>query len=481
MRNIVLIAERFNYFKYPNSFEITMISRKSIVLLYLVVFSMISIFFIVEDVSSKPVMNYVSNSEPIDISNNQDFVDLGFSGNGSDYNPFIIEDLIIITEEEEALSIEGVSCYFVIQNCTFQSVRTAALIGGSEHETFYLFNNTFQNSFRGALLFESCVVANNTIKNNDYGLSHVDGHNTLIENNTCINNKNYGISIFKNCKVRNNVFVNCGLSGPNEIWDAKTNTVEDNNIVNGQKLGYFVNESNMMIDQDDYGQIFLLNNSNVVVKNQNLSNAYIGIHVVVCSNLTLSNNVLSSGFFGLLMNTASNVKIMSNYISDNLKDGIHIYRSLSVHLFNNTFFRNSRNGLALVETFESIVEFNLFQSNTKYGVNIYSYFSFNYGSVLYHNSFFYNGGRSSQAYDVGDGNQWYNSTLKEGNFWLSPGFGSYKIAGEGNSKDLYPLKKPLHNPISETKEASVMHFIPIMFVSTVVYYAIVKRRRRNKK
>jgi len=63
----------------------------------------------------------LSEHAPITIESNSDFETQGWSGNGSINNPYLFEDLQIVIFEtsQSCITIQNVSSYFVIQNCSF--------------------------------------------------------------------------------------------------------------------------------------------------------------------------------------------------------------------------------------------------------------------------------------------------------------------------------------------------------------------------
>jgi parallel beta-helix repeat protein len=111
-----------------------------------------------------------------------------------------------------------------------------------------------------------------------------------------------------------------------------------------------------------------------------------------------------------------------------------------------------------------VVTYNLLQENVGYGVHI-NVDSAN--NLIHHNSFVDNNlGGTSQAYDNGTTNTWYDTATLEGNCWSDwSGTGSYSIDGSAGSVDLYPLDCPPsepsltpHDPISITSDSDLEVF-----------------------
>jgi len=107
-------------------------------------------------------------------------------------------------------------------------------------------------------------------------------------------------------------------------------------------------------------------------------------------------------------------------------------------LLNNSFTHNPT-GAYLSETDICQFIFNRFQRNSQYGIYL------NYqsdGNIIHHNDFIKNNVLgSSQAYDDGENNNFYDSNTNEGNYWSNYDYsGGYIIDGSSNSIDLYPLE-----------------------------------------
>ncbi|GAH60871.1 unnamed protein product, partial [marine sediment metagenome] len=70
------------------------------------------------DTSSGVEVSELVTSEQIKISSDQDFIDLGFSGTGSESDPYLIENLDITGDSySDNIEIKNTTKFFVIQNC----------------------------------------------------------------------------------------------------------------------------------------------------------------------------------------------------------------------------------------------------------------------------------------------------------------------------------------------------------------------------
>ena len=219
-------------------------------------------------------------------------------------------------------------------------------------------------------------------------------------------------------------------------------------IINGSYLGagLAVSWQNNLITHNDihsnmwYG--ILVTSNNTIAHNNIFSNRYYGIAVVSDNNI-ISHNNISHNSNGIDISNCEGNLVQYNNIS---KNGVGIYLSFS----NNNIIRfnkvlENHNGIYIYYSSEinEIVGNNITNNDNK-GVSV-KYTSNN--NILYHNNFMEN---NPNAYDVCN-NQWYNSSLKEGNYYDDyngtdadeDGIGDvpYNISG-GMNKDLYPLMEP---------------------------------------
>jgi parallel beta-helix repeat protein len=112
-------------------------------------------------------------------------------------------------------------------------------------------------------------------------------------------------------------------------------------------------------------------------------------------------------------------------------------------VYNNTCYLNDY-GMRLVGAQNISVYRNRFEENNNYGLElITNTISASINCTIYSNSFILNNlGGTSQAFDEGKGNKWYNDVTSTGNYWSDyTGSGPYHIAGS-TASDLFPLLIP---------------------------------------
>ena len=157
---------------------------------------------------------------------------------------------------------------------------------------------------------------------------------------------------------------------------------------------------------------------------------------------------------GLCGAYCNQLTITNNIITNNNLAGIYLYSSGSSTVANNAITDNGECGITLWSSDCCVLTWNLLINNTKYGIKIGSSSSNNtiYSNIFIDNNFD-NPGATSQAYDDGSGNYWYNSTTQKGNYWSDwSGTGSYSIDGSANSVDLYPTNDTDGDGLNDEQE-----------------------------
>jgi parallel beta-helix repeat protein len=141
---------------------------------------------------------------------------------------------------------------------------------------------------------------NNTISNSKFGdgfkLWYVS--DILFENNTISSNRYYGIRSISamNLTLLNNKFIKNGVRIKGNLVHFTSHKIEGN-TVNGKPLYYYVNRDNFIVPSDG-GQVILMNCKDGSINNLNISETYIGIHVIQSSRITISDNYVSETRWG---------------------------------------------------------------------------------------------------------------------------------------------------------------------------------------
>ncbi len=335
------------------------------ILIILVVISSVGITSF--DLQSNPMMNkdnhqittshFVSNSVdlPIYIENNTVCGPTGynFPGNGSELNPYRIENKRISGNGDNGIYVRNTSVHILIQNCSLEapnlsSINLYELDGGS----IIIRNNTLYGSTHGvrAQWYSNtyCEILNNTVRNNYNGVSTYYINNFLIANNSIEDNENDGIQVRSSshctivnntlsngrfdlmiqsmsyCSVLNNTFSEKGFYIDATSQNDYNTIIIDNNWISGKEIKYLYGESDVILD-DQFGQIILSLCSNIQIKNMEISNVRFPIVLDSCSNCIIENNTIRESYYGIYISGSNEIVVENNNIIRCESEGIRFY------------------------------------------------------------------------------------------------------------------------------------------------------------
>jgi parallel beta-helix repeat protein len=277
-------------------------------------------------------------------------------GTGSADTVVVTTDGVTITgfTAENSGSLFGASGIrlLVVQNChVTNNIVTNNVRGISVSESY---NNTVRdnivsNSENGIYVENSAYnrIADNTAFNNAAGIYLKRANNNTITGNTLFDN-GYGIILLDssyavlddNVMTGNGIFIDGGSRG---FWN--THSIDTSNSVNGEPVQYWKNVTGGTVPLNA-GQVILANSSNVLVDNQNVSSASIGIEVGFSSHITITDNTALSNYHaGIHVYISDNITVTGNNASNNEYIGISIVRSITNIITDNTASSNRRNGI----------------------------------------------------------------------------------------------------------------------------------------
>jgi parallel beta-helix repeat protein len=152
------------------------------------------------------ISDYVCNlifHDRIVIDETSDFLDQGWSGDGTDVNPFLISD-VIIRSNITAISIIDVDAFFVIENCWI--THEDSWRGDTPGIEFVNVSNGIirssvsSNKEHGVRLSSSrnCIITNCTSYNNEKGISIQSSENCTIEKLQLDASSYYGVGLHIN-------------------------------------------------------------------------------------------------------------------------------------------------------------------------------------------------------------------------------------------------------------------------------------------
>ncbi|MCK4443192.1 MAG: right-handed parallel beta-helix repeat-containing protein, partial [Thermoplasmata archaeon] len=330
-------------------------------------------------------------------------------------------------------------------------------------------NILLDNGRNGISLFRSggYVLDNNASRNAWDGIYIADSRNVVISNNTMFEN---------------------GIHMEGDVLeDWNSHEIDALNKVNGKPVYYWKNVTGGEIPPGA-GQVILANCTDVIVRNQNISEASAGIELAFSSNSTITNvTAWMNKWWGLYLYFSPGNNITDNRIHNTTQDGVFLHSSNDSLLENNNVSGN-RNGIVVYSSDNSTFTRNAVSSNAEHGLFVIqnndslisnntialngqtgAHLNLSHGNWVYHNDFVAN---VVQAYDDTGTNVWDNGYPSGGNFWSdysgtdlmngpdqdspgSDGIGdtTYDIPG-GVASDRYPLRARPSSPLVLQANAS---------------------------
>ena len=421
--------------------------------------------------------------------------------NGKDISLFLNQSSILLDAEDYG--------QLILVNCTDSTIQNLEISNTLNClylkfcDNLIIQNNNFKDSFTGILSegSDNLLVSSNILDNCVYGISF----NFAFYSYTYCLYRNYKVN---SLILTDNSFFKCGFKyypfyyyyvgeypDPDFqiVYEQNPITLE-NNLVNGKKLGYFANLNNLKIDREKYGQIFLVNCNDAIIRNQNLSYTTTGIVMFNCTWVTIEKCVCNfNKENGILLDFYSyNSTIQKNECNNNGKYGILLYDSGSALVKENQC-NNNLNGIGVNGYYNrsgyNLITYNLVKENIDYGINIGLQVEVKFGSsnfnTMHHNTLIDNSGpldplfdpfsEGCQAYSQGSNNTWFDVKTKKGNFWSNwNGTGEYLIYGN-DVFDPYPLSKPTW-PLSSPELYALFSLVLVIPLGVLVYKLILGKR-----
>ena len=229
--------------------------------------------------------------------------------------------------------------------------------------------NNIANTMQGICLQLSSnnrISANYLINNLRGGIVIQDSsNNNIISSNNVINNGG-GISIYSssNNKLRNN---NMGNDFNFEVYGTElshfVNDVDISNTINGKKIYFLVNKSDLIISPSTFlglGFLALVNCTRIIVQNLNLANNGQGVLLAFTTNSTITKNYITHNSNGVGLYSSSKNIISGNSITNNYRC-IHLFKSSNNIIYHNNFINNTK----------QVDEFALGSNSARLSVNVW--------------------------------------------------------------------------------------------------------------
>ncbi len=295
----------------------------------------------------------------------------GWNGNGSEINPYVIENYQLATILKASILIINTDVHFIIRNCNLSRGANAAIyldnvtngkisfnkitnsITGIIIESSYKIefsNNDVENCSTGINLLnsEEIKIDNNDISESSIGIMVNSSQNNTMTNNTVINNKSEGIVLNNSPDniITNNTMTNNGLIiHGKEIHDFLQLEI-DNNKINGKPLIYWQNVRSGIIT-GEIGQIILINASNLELSYLIITNTTTCISVAYSSNISIHENSLKNIKIGIRLDFTYNITLFNNVFENNSWVGISLWNSNDIEITDNVITHSSR-GIELI-------------------------------------------------------------------------------------------------------------------------------------
>jgi parallel beta-helix repeat protein len=276
------------------------------------------------------------------------------------------------------------------------------------------------------------------------------GEGNLVSSNTIVNSGGIFITTSSNNVLRNNSISGKGIGfevsgSPQPSLSSFINDIDDSNTINGKKIYYLIDKSDLSINPSTYpniGYLALVNCKRITVENIYLNTQ--GILLAWTTDSQIKNNDISNNYGdGVTLTHALKNKITNNNIDSNNATGIGLSYSSQTIISGNQIARNQI-GISLMH----LTENNTISENNIADQDIGIRFQSSSSNLIYHNNFVNN---TKQVYDVGwegigqpfpgiplpSENIWDNDYPAGGNYW-SDNIGSETYVIDENNVDHYP-------------------------------------------
>ncbi|MHA1772000.1 MAG: right-handed parallel beta-helix repeat-containing protein [Candidatus Thorarchaeota archaeon] len=248
-------------------------------------------------------------------------------------------------------------------NITSNKITTAGSTGiyMNTVNSSYVTNNLIANASSYCISITGAYnisLAHNTLYGMATGIYVKQSHTISIDTTIITGCKAEGLYVQNSYdySLTNSVFESCGVYLDDTNLDHLV-LQENNNTINGKKLGYFLNRTNVLVDGTKYGQIIIVNstgtkvfggtfyNASMLVTHSNFTRLtsctfrdyYLVHQIKYSSNVTINNCTISnSATSALSIDHSDNCTIMNSVIRDSKVHGVYISYSEHMYFLNNT-------------------------------------------------------------------------------------------------------------------------------------------------
>ena len=227
---------------------------------------------------------------------------------------------------------------------------------------------------------------------------------------------------------------------------------KDNVIIDGNGFSITkppdVNTDDLLTPSGWFPSIYILNKSNIIIKNITFDKCYTGISVEQSSNIIIIQNTIQNGWQGIHIDSSINCSIIGNKLTNNSHSGLNIDGSYFIVAYN-TISRNQWHGGWLTLSYSNISRNDVTDNSFDYlGIGFYLYGNNSYNRI-FENNFVNN--EYGLAYGGAKGGSVNNTVYN--NYWSNY---QYDIL-QSNAADAISLadQSPLSSPISTSFNPSL--------------------------
>jgi parallel beta-helix repeat protein len=194
---------------------------------------------------------------------------------------------------------------------------------------------------------------NNTIIESYGGISLEYSHGNILRNNS--------INCYNQPLPFNKLIENFGVVG--ESLDQYINDVDISNTIHGKPIYYLINEKNSEIPPNA-GYILVVNSSNVIVRNQNITENMCGVQFAYTKNSCIQNIGADYNWHGIYLYNSDNNTIEYANMKKNFWCGIFLSNS-SFNKINNNYINNNDEGILIADgSANNVLRNNIMVNNT---------------------------------------------------------------------------------------------------------------------
>ncbi|MHA1200079.1 MAG: right-handed parallel beta-helix repeat-containing protein [Candidatus Heimdallarchaeaceae archaeon] len=311
-------------------------------------------------------------------SNNEFGLLFSQSGGSLVYNNTLLDNSLVINENtlDAYLNYEIIGNTFDGKKIEYLKNLNNIVFNDTSCRNLFLINCTkilvedlnIRDNSIGVFSYESnnCTYQNNLIRyNTEIGLNLINSNFTNIISNTfSSNSRGFVFSNSYHILVLNNSFNWEGIHFQEIERDILDTMILENNTIDGLKLGFFYKEQFITISESEYGQLVLVNCSNIAISNLTLEHLENTITVVDSIGLVIENCSIKFSEGGITIDSSQNVIIQDCNLKYN-NYGIQIFECSKTAISNVTFLENLAFGIDVRGSNETTISScNIYSSRT---------------------------------------------------------------------------------------------------------------------